>query len=75
MNYVDRLELVELLDKLRAGGYGPVVNALLDEADEIYTVGGRLKKRALGRVLGWKPSKVEAWLDGCRELLEADLGI
>lgn len=66
---VHAIEIQEVIEKLRAHGYGQLVDCLLDHESGCYTKKGRLNKSATIRKLGWKSKQLEDALQGMRELL------
>lgn len=72
-NIIDQIEKQELIRKLIARGYAPLIEALLDNEKEVYTKKGRLNKSGACRVLGWKPKDLEQALEACRDILKNDL--
>lgn len=72
-NLIEQLEKQELIQKLMSKGYGPLIDALLENEKEVYTKKGRLNKSGACRVLGWKPKELEQALEACRDILKNDL--
>ena len=71
---VRTLEMMEIIEKLKANGYGELVECLLDHESDCYTKKGRLNKSATTRKMGWKSKQLEDALKGMRELLGAEFG-
>ena len=70
----ESIETMELIEKLRANGYGELVKALLENEQDAYTKrGGRLNKCGACRVLGWKNKQLEEALAACKEILKNDM--
>ena len=67
------LERQELIQKLIDKGYGPLIEALLENENKVYTKKGRLNKSGACRVLKWKPKQLEDALNECREILQVDM--
>ena len=72
VNLIEVLEREELIQKLKAAGYGPLIDLLLLNEAEVYTKKGRLNKSGACRVLGWKPKQLEDALEGCRVVLQKE---
>lgn len=72
-NIIDQFEKQELIQKLMERGYGPLIEALIDNEREVYTKKGRLNKSGACRILGWKPKELEEALAACREILKLDI--
>jgi hypothetical protein len=72
-NLIEIIERQELIEKLTAKGYGPLVEALLTNENKVYTKKGRLNKSGACRVLSWKTKQLEDALQECREILRNDL--
>jgi len=72
---VRTLEMLEIIEKLKANGYTKLVECLLDHESDCYTKKGRLNKSATTRKMGWKSKQLEDALLGMRELLGVDFGI
>jgi hypothetical protein len=70
---LEELERRELIQKLIDKGHGELVNALLDNENQVYTKKGRLNKCGACRVLGWKTKKLEDALAECLEILRAEV--
>ena len=68
----DLIERQELIQKLRANGYGEIVDALLENETKVYTKKGRLNKSGACRELGLKTKQLEDKLLEMRELLKDD---
>ena len=73
-NLTNMIEQQELITKLRANGFGEMVDQLLANEQQCYTKKGRLNKSGACRVLGCKTKDLENSLEQCRQLLEKDLG-
>jgi hypothetical protein len=69
---IEALEQQELIQKLKAAGYGKLVESLLDN-NKVYTKKGRLNKSGACRSLGWKAKQLEDALEACREILHKDM--
>ena len=67
---IDLIERQELVEKLTVAGYGPLLEALLNNDSKVYTKKGRLNKGGACRVLGWKTKQLEDALAECREILK-----
>lgn len=67
------LEVNELLEKLRCGGYGDFIDAFLLNENKVYTKKGRLNKSGACRVLEYKPKQLEDIMQKCRDMLQPDL--
>lgn len=72
-NIIEQFETQELIDKLVAKGYGPLIEVLIDNERDVYTKKGRLNKSGACRILGWKPKELEEALVSCREILKLDI--
>jgi hypothetical protein len=69
MHIIDQLEQKELVEKLKKWGFGDLIDALIENDDEVYTKKGRLNKCGACRVLGWKSKQLEDKLAACRQIL------
>lgn len=70
---IDLLEREELINKLKAKGFGQFIFMLLDNEHQVYTKKGRLNKSGACRILGWKPKQLEDALEECRKILQEEL--
>jgi hypothetical protein len=66
-NAFEQLEIQELIEKLRANGFGRFVDACIDGL--VYTKSGRLNKSAACKILGLKPNEMERALKQMQALL------
>ena len=71
---VQTLEMQEVIDKLRANGFGELVDCLLDNED-CWTKKGRLNKSATIRNLGWKGKQLEDALKNMKEVLKFEFNV
>jgi hypothetical protein len=75
---IEQLEINELIDKLRANGYGDLIDAFLDQYETCTTRAGRLNKSALVRQMRGSIRKkmtqkhLDDQLAACRQLLSED---
>lgn len=70
-----QLENSELIEKLISFGYKDLVDAFLDNENEVYTKKGRLNKSGACRVLKYKPKDLEDAIKECQILLQKEFGI
>lgn len=68
-NEIERLELQELMQKLRDNGCDELVNGFLEHDQSLYTKGGRLNKSAVCRTLGWRLQRLTEEFARAREVL------
>jgi hypothetical protein len=74
-NSLKQLENSELINKLIAFGYKDLVDAFLENENEVYTKKGRLNKSGACRVLNYKPKDLEDAIKECQILLQKEFGI
>lgn len=67
---LEDLETQELIDKLREGGLGKLVDTLINNEDKCYTKRGRMNKSGTCREGGWKTKELEDMLNDAREVLK-----
>lgn len=67
-------ERQELIQKLIKNGFGDLVNKFLENENKCFTKKYRLNKSGACRILGLKTKELETLLNGCKTVLESDLG-
>lgn len=67
---LQELENRELLQKFRDNGFGEIVDALLENENDVYTKKGRLNKSGACRVLDFKTKQLEDKLLEMKEIAE-----
>lgn len=72
-NFVDGIELKELIQRLIDAGYGTEIDLLLRNETKWSTKRDRLNKSGACRVLGKKPKELEQMTTKWREILGVDL--
>ena len=72
-NKMNEMEIQELIQKLIKGGYGDVVQVLLENENKVYTKKGRLNKSGACRKLKLKTKQLEDKLQEMKNLLKNDL--
>lgn len=70
---MNEMEIQELIQKLIKGGYGDVVQVLLENENKVYTKKGRLNKSGACRKLKLKTKQLEDKLQEMKNLLKNDL--
>jgi hypothetical protein len=66
------LVTLEMLEKLKEGGFEHLVDAFLLNEKKVYTKKGRLNKSGACRVLGCKPKDLDEAMRRCKEILSSD---
>ena len=72
MNDIERIELNELIDKLREAGLEHLVDTFLIHETECYTKSNRLNKSGACRASGLKPIQLEMLLQEARKVIGDD---
>jgi len=69
-NFLDELEMKEVIDKLAANGYQEIISAFLLNERLCYTKKGRLNQSGACRVLNFKPKDLKQALRAMKEVLD-----
>ena len=74
-NPVFTLELQEVINKLKVGGYGNIIECLMDNEAECFTKKGRFNKSAICRKTGLKTKELEDVLKNMKDLLKQEYSV